>query len=164
LLQGQAGNDEICSVKKQPQKKQVEETKREQRRREKAEVELKKKRSLEKQASLMERFLKKCKTNSSSENDKVSTKSNASDLSSAKNESLYESATLSMDSTLASSSDVTLEDIRKQVSFKILFYTFLFSDLTKKVFTFQDSLFFMALFRTINSLKQKTELGLTSKA
>lgn len=61
----------------------------------------------------MERFLKKCKTNSSPENDKVSTKSAASDLSSSKNEGLFESATLSMDCTLASSNDVTLEDIRK---------------------------------------------------
>ncbi|KAK7374402.1 hypothetical protein VNO80_07832 [Phaseolus coccineus] len=112
LSQGQAKNDEKCPVKKQQQKKQVEETKRDQRRREKAEAELKKKRSLEKQASIMERFLKRCKTNSSSENDKASTQS-TDDLSSSKNESLYESATLSMDCTLASSSDVTLEDIRK---------------------------------------------------
>ncbi|XP_022632345.1 chromatin assembly factor 1 subunit FAS1 isoform X2 [Vigna radiata var. radiata] len=113
LSQGEAKNDDKCTINKQQQKKQVEETKRDQRRREKAEAELKKKRSLEKQASLMERFLKKCKTNSSPENDKVSTKSAASDLSSSKNEGLFESATLSMDCTLASSNDVTLEDIRK---------------------------------------------------
>ncbi|KAG2404202.1 hypothetical protein LR48_Vigan03g037600 [Vigna angularis] len=111
LSQGEAKNDEKCSIKRQQQKKQVEETKRDQRRREKAEAELKKKRSLEKQASLMERFLKKCKTNSSSENDQVSTKS--TDLSNSKNESLSESATFSMDCTLASSNDVTLEEIRK---------------------------------------------------
>ncbi|CAJ1823962.1 unnamed protein product [Sphenostylis stenocarpa] len=97
---------------KNRQKKQVEETEREKRRRLKAAAELKQKRSLEKQASLMERFLKRCKTNSSSD-DKVSKKSTASDLSSDKNGGLFESATLSMDCTLASSGDLKLEDIRK---------------------------------------------------
>ncbi|RDX91984.1 Chromatin assembly factor 1 subunit FAS1, partial [Mucuna pruriens] len=112
LSQGEAKNDEKCCERKKPQKKQVEETEKDQRRREKAEMELKKKRSLQKQASIMERFLKRSKITPSSQNDTVSTKSTASE-SSSKTESLFESATSSMDCTLASSSDVTLEDIRK---------------------------------------------------
>ncbi|KAH1044659.1 hypothetical protein AAZX31_09G227000 [Glycine max] len=114
LSQDEARNDEKASEKKKQQKKQVDEAEKDQRRKEKAEAELKKKRSLQKQASIMERFLKRSKNSPSpSEKDKVSTKSTASDLLRCKNKSLFESATLSMDCTLASSSDVMLEDIRK---------------------------------------------------
>ncbi|TKY65326.1 Chromatin assembly factor 1 subunit FAS1 [Spatholobus suberectus] len=113
LSQDEARNDEKCCEKKKQQKKQVDDAEKDQRRREKAEAELKRKRSLQKQASIMERFLKRSKINPSSQNEKVSTKSTASDSTSSKSESLFESATISMDCTLASSSDVTLEDICK---------------------------------------------------
>ncbi|KAG4377984.1 hypothetical protein GLYMA_18G244800v4 [Glycine max] len=116
LSQDEARNGEKSSEKKKQIKKQVDEAEKDQRRREKAEAELKKKRSLQKQASIMERFLKRSKiipSSPSSEKDIVSTKSTASDLPSSKSESLFESATLSMDCTLASSRDVMLEDIRK---------------------------------------------------
>ncbi|KAK7394636.1 hypothetical protein VNO78_15169 [Psophocarpus tetragonolobus] len=113
LSQEEARNDEKSCEKKKQHKKQVDEAEKDQRRREKAEAELKKKRSLQKQASIMERFLKRSKINPPSQNDKVSIKSTASDLSSSKSESLFESATVSMDCTLASSSNVTLDDIRK---------------------------------------------------
>ncbi|KAK7340397.1 hypothetical protein VNO77_21099 [Canavalia gladiata] len=113
LSQDEVRNDEKCNEKRKQQKKHVEETEKDQRRREKEEAALKNKRCLQKQASLMERFLKRSKTNPSSQDDKVSTKSTAFDSSSSKSESMSESATLSMDCTLASSRDVTLEDIRK---------------------------------------------------
>ncbi|XP_061368570.1 chromatin assembly factor 1 subunit FAS1 [Gastrolobium bilobum] len=113
LLQGEARNDEKYCEKRKQQKKQVEEVEKNQRRREKEEAELKKKRGLQKQASIMERFLKRSKINPSCQNDNISTKSTASDSSSCKSEVVSESVTHSMDYTLASSSDVTLEDIRK---------------------------------------------------
>lgn len=113
LSQNETRKDEKCSEKKKQQKKQVEEAEKDQRRQEKAEAELKKKRSLQKQASMMERFLKRSKTDPSPQNDKVSMKPTASESSSSKSESLFESATISMDFTLASRSGVTLEDIRK---------------------------------------------------
>lgn len=113
MSQNETRKDEKCSEKKKQQKKQVEEAEKDQRRREKAEAELKKKRSLQKQASMMERFLKRSKTDLSPQNDKVSMKPIASESSSSKSESLFESATISMDFTLASRSGVTFEDIRK---------------------------------------------------
>ncbi|KAK7295219.1 hypothetical protein RJT34_18124 [Clitoria ternatea] len=122
LSQSEAKSDEKCEKRKR--QKQVDDAEKEQRRREKEEVELKKKREkeeaelkkkrgLQKQVSIMERFLKRSKTTSLSQDDKVSTKSIVFDSSSSKSESVSESATLSMDCTLASSSNVTLEDIRK---------------------------------------------------
>nr|KYP64197.1 hypothetical protein KK1_018787 [Cajanus cajan] len=115
MSQDETRNDEKSSEKKKQQKKQVEEAEKDQRRKEKAEAELKKKRSLQKQASIMERFLKRSKINPPSQKDQVSVKSPASDLSSSNSESLFESATISMDCTLASSSDVALEDIRRSL-------------------------------------------------
>lgn len=114
LSQGEARNDEKCFEKRKQQKKQVEEAEKDQRRREKEEAELKKKRCLQKQVSIMERFLKRSKPNPPSiQNDKVPTESTASDSSSSKIESVSKSATLSMDNTLTSSSDVALVDLRK---------------------------------------------------
>nr|QKZ93426.1 FAS1 [Vuralia turcica] len=118
LLQDETRNDEKCHEKigcekRKLQKKQPEDTEKVQRRREKEEAEFKRKRCLQKQASIMERFLKRSKTNPSVQNDEVSTKSIASDSSSSKSESVSASATLSMDCTLASSTDITLEDVRK---------------------------------------------------
>ncbi|XP_027353109.1 chromatin assembly factor 1 subunit FAS1 isoform X2 [Abrus precatorius] len=113
LSQDEARNGEKFFEKRKQQKKQVEGAEKDQRRREKEEAELKKKRCLQKQASIMERFLKRSKIDPSSQSDKVPNKSMASDTSSSKSESVSESATISMDCTLASSSAVTLEDIRK---------------------------------------------------
>jgi len=113
LSQGEAKTDEKCCEQRKQQKKQAEEAEKDQRRREKEEAELKKKRSLQKQVSIMERFLKKCKPNPSVLSDKVSTESIADDLLSSKNESVSMSATLLMDSVLASSSDIKPEDLRK---------------------------------------------------
>ncbi|KAL2330147.1 hypothetical protein Fmac_017728 [Flemingia macrophylla] len=115
MSQDEARNNEKCCEKKKQQKKQVEDSEKDQRRREKAEAELKKKRSLQKQVSIMERFLKRSKINPPCQNDQVSTKTTASDSSGIKSESLFESATISMDCTLASSSGVTLEDLRKSL-------------------------------------------------
>ncbi|CAJ2645587.1 unnamed protein product [Trifolium pratense] len=135
LSQGEARTDEKCCEQRKQQKKQVDEVEKDQRRREKdeaelkkkrekeeaelkkkrekEEAELKKKRSLQKQASIMERFLKRSKPNPSVQNDKVSTEPTASDLLSTKNEIVSKSATLSMDNVLASSSDITPEDLRR---------------------------------------------------
>lgn len=119
LLQGEAKNDEKCHEKigcekrKLKKQQQPEEAEKVQRRQEKEEAELKKKRCLQKQASIMERFLKRSKTSPSFQKDEVSTKSIASDSSSSKSESVSASATLSMDCTFASSTDITLEDVRK---------------------------------------------------
>ncbi|KAK7243201.1 hypothetical protein RIF29_37990 [Crotalaria pallida] len=117
FLEGEARNDEKCEKigceKRILQKKQPEGAEKVQRRREKEEAELRKKRSLQKQASIMERFLKRSKPNPSIQNDKVSTEPIASDSLCSKGECVPASATMSMDCTLASSTDVTLEDIRK---------------------------------------------------
>ncbi|MED6114680.1 hypothetical protein PIB30_082807 [Stylosanthes scabra] len=115
LSQAEAQNDEKSGEKRKQQKKQVDEAVKSQRRREKEEAELKKKRSIQQQASLMERFLKRTKTDSNPvlQNDDVPPKVIAPDLSSHKSESLTDSVTLSMDCSLASSSDIVLEDIRK---------------------------------------------------
>ncbi|RYR16585.1 hypothetical protein Ahy_B04g073625 isoform C [Arachis hypogaea] len=117
LSQGEAQNDEK-SGEKRKQQKQADEAVKSQRRREKEEAELKKKRSIQKQASLMERFLKRTKTDSNPafQNDDVPPKEIAPDLSSNKSESVTDSATLSMDSTFASSSEIVLENIRKSVN------------------------------------------------
>ncbi|KAJ1409293.1 hypothetical protein SESBI_22803 [Sesbania bispinosa] len=118
LLQGEASKDEKCfekeigTIRKQ-KKKQPEETEKDQRRRERKESKLKEKLSLQNQVSFMERFLKRSKSSHSIQNDQFSTKSAACDLSISKSENVCVSATLSMDCTLASSSDITLEDIRK---------------------------------------------------
>ncbi|XP_004492868.1 chromatin assembly factor 1 subunit FAS1 [Cicer arietinum] len=111
LSPGEVRSDEKCSEQRKQQKKQVEEAEKDQRRREKEEAELKKKRSLQKQVSIMERFLKKSKPNPS-ENDNVLIEPTTSDIIS-KSESVSKSATLSMDNVLASSGDITHEDIRR---------------------------------------------------
>ncbi|KAE9617704.1 hypothetical protein Lal_00018595 [Lupinus albus] len=118
LLEGDTRNDEkrpekISCEKRKLQKKQTEEAEKVQRRREKDEAELRKKRSLQKQASIMERFLKKSKTSPSPQNEKVSTESLVSDSQSIKSKHVSASATLSMDFTFASTTDVSLEDVRK---------------------------------------------------
>ncbi|XP_058756126.1 chromatin assembly factor 1 subunit FAS1-like [Vicia villosa] len=113
LSQGEVRSDEKCCEQKKQQKRLVEEAEKEQRRREKEEAELKKKRNLQKQVSIMERFLKRSKPNPSVQNDKVSVEPTASDFISSKDENLSKSATLLMDDVLASSSDISPEDLRR---------------------------------------------------
>ncbi|CAK8542543.1 unnamed protein product [Lathyrus sativus] len=113
LSQGEVRGDEKCSEQKKQQKRLVEEAEKDQRRQEKEEAELKKKRNLQKQVSIMERFLKRSKPNPSVQSDKVSVEPTASDLISSKDENLSKSATLLMDDVLASSSDITPEDLRR---------------------------------------------------
>lgn len=95
------------------QRRQQEEAEKDQRRREKEEAELKKQHSLRKQASLMERFLKRSKNNSTCQNDQSSTKATLPDSSSNKNENMSESVALSMDHALSLTDNSTVEDIHK---------------------------------------------------
>ncbi|KAE8673119.1 hypothetical protein F3Y22_tig00111810pilonHSYRG00022 [Hibiscus syriacus] len=100
---------EEAEMRKQLQK-QKEEAEREQRRREKEEAELKRKLSIQKQVSVMERFLKKCKT--SCQNGEM-TKPTIYTPSTKKSENVPETITLSMDMTLSSPEEADTDDLRK---------------------------------------------------
>lgn len=93
-------------------RKQQEEAEKDQRRREREEAEQKKQLSIQKQASIMERFLKRTKT-SQYQKDQSSIKATTSDIPSKKSENMPETVTKSMDSILSSSIDINVEDIRK---------------------------------------------------
>ncbi|KAJ4825664.1 hypothetical protein Tsubulata_043587 [Turnera subulata] len=95
------------------QRKQQDEAEKEQRRREKEEAELKKKMAIQKQASIMERFLKRSKTTSPSESGYASSESTTPSPSIQKSEKLPEAVTLSIDYALSSSGDITTTDIFK---------------------------------------------------
>ncbi|XP_017977661.1 PREDICTED: chromatin assembly factor 1 subunit FAS1 isoform X1 [Theobroma cacao] len=92
-------------------RKQQEEVERDQRRREKEEAELKKQLSIQKQASLMERFLKKCKT--SPRQIEQLTKPATFCPSTQKSEKVPEAITLLMDTTLSSKGETYMDDLRK---------------------------------------------------
>lgn len=92
-------------------KKQQEELEKDQRRREKEEAEMKRQLSVQKQATLMERFLKGGKTNSSIKNNQPPNKT--SDSPPQTNEELLESVTLAMDSVFSTSYRPKEEDIWK---------------------------------------------------
>lgn len=92
-------------------RKQQEEVERDQRRREKEEAELKKQLSIQKQASLMERFLKKCKT--SPRQIEQLTKPATFCPSTQKSEKVPEAVTLLMDTTLSSKGETYMDDLRK---------------------------------------------------
>lgn len=94
-------------------KRQQEEAEKEQRRREKEEAELKKQRAIQKQASIMERFVKRNKNNSISQNDQSSIKATTSDSSPNQSEKMLESVTLMMDLALSSKVGIDREEIRK---------------------------------------------------
>lgn len=100
--------------------KQEQEAEKDQRRREKEEAELKKQLSIQKQASIMERFLKRSKTSPSCEHDKSSAKATTSDSSSQKYENMLVAVTNVMDCIL-SSNDIDASEIGKYVSFIMLF-------------------------------------------
>ncbi|KAK8532231.1 hypothetical protein V6N12_053677 [Hibiscus sabdariffa] len=91
-------------------RKQQEEAERDQRRREKEEAELKKKLSIQKQASVMERFLKKCKTSPCQIEEM--TRPTAYSPSTKKNENVPETITLPMDRALSSKA-ANIDDLRK---------------------------------------------------
>lgn len=99
---------------KKQQRKQQEEAEKDQKRQEKEEAEMKRQLSIQKQVSIMERFLKKSKT-SPSQKDQSSTKAATPDSPSKESENMAEAVTLSMDCTLSSSIDINIEDVRKWV-------------------------------------------------
>lgn len=96
--------------------KQQDEAEKDQRRREKEEAELRKQLSIQKQASIMERFLMRSKTSPSCKNDQSSAKAATSDSSSKKCGNMPDAVTLSMDSALSSNDDINGDEIRKWVS------------------------------------------------
>ncbi|GLT87902.1 hypothetical protein SLE2022_059550 [Rubroshorea leprosula] len=102
---------EEAEMKKQLRKQQ-EEAEREHRRREKEEAQVRKQLDIKRQASVMERFLKRSKT-SPIQADNTSTKPVTSNPSRQKSEQVPEAVTLSMDSVLSSNDQVNADDLRK---------------------------------------------------
>ncbi|XP_074332597.1 chromatin assembly factor 1 subunit FAS1-like isoform X2 [Apium graveolens] len=96
-------------LRKQLKRKQ-EEAEKDQRRRQKEEDVLIKRHALQKQASLMERFLKKGKNSSPLQKDPSPAKT---DSSTNKNLEMIESVTLSMDSALSHSDEISKESVWK---------------------------------------------------
>lgn len=92
-------------------KRNQEEAEKDQRRKEKEEAETKKQLALQKQASLMERFLRKGKTNPATKNDQPP--SDATDSSPERDKEKPESVTPAMDSVLSMNSEIKAEDIWK---------------------------------------------------
>ncbi|XP_050940409.1 chromatin assembly factor 1 subunit FAS1 isoform X1 [Cucumis melo] len=95
-------------------RKQQEDAEKEQRRREKEEAEFKKQLSLQKQASIMERFLKKSKPSLSFPNEQSTTELIISVPLSKRCENVLEACTQLMDCTLSSSDAIIPVDIRRQ--------------------------------------------------
>ncbi|PON55384.1 Chromatin assembly factor 1 subunit A [Parasponia andersonii] len=102
---------EELEIKKQLRKQQ-EEAEKDQRRREKEEAELRKQRSVQKQASIMERFLKKSKT-SPLQTEQSLAKTTTTVSLSERREKMPGAVTRSMDRTLSSNEDVNVADISK---------------------------------------------------
>ncbi|MCE3216832.1 hypothetical protein HAX54_008349, partial [Datura stramonium] len=102
---------EESKLKKQMMREQ-EEIEKDRRRKEKEEAEVKRQLTLQKQASMMERFLKRSKTYSSSQNS-LSLDEPASDFAPSKSEKMPESVTLSMDSVLTHNDDLNADDLWK---------------------------------------------------
>lgn len=107
---------EECELWKQ-KRKQQEEADKDQRRREKEEAELKKQISLQKQASIMDRFLKRTRVNPSNI-EQSSAEAVTFDSSCKKSESQPKAVTCSMDCAFSSNEDVTLDDILKYALLK----------------------------------------------
>ena len=103
---------EESEVKRQL-KRQQEEVEKEQRRKEKEEAELKRRVAIQKQASMMERFLKRSKSNSPCQNDQTLTKATTFDSSSQESKGIAEAITQLMDCALSSNDNITADDIRK---------------------------------------------------
>ncbi|KAH9620582.1 hypothetical protein KSS87_015809, partial [Heliosperma pusillum] len=92
-------------------KRKQEEADKEQRQKEKEEAELKKRLAVQKQASIMDRFLKKSKTTSTSQNDQ-STGVATSVSNVDKRENTFESVSMMMDSALQHTNDIDVQEIR----------------------------------------------------
>ncbi|GMH13056.1 hypothetical protein Nepgr_014897 [Nepenthes gracilis] len=101
---------EESEMRRQLKRKQ-EDAERDQRRREKEEAGLKKQLSIQKQASIMERFIKRSKCNLTYDIDQSVT--SASDASPNNSERLPELITFSMDSALSQKEEVDVDEIRK---------------------------------------------------
>ncbi|XP_059665638.1 chromatin assembly factor 1 subunit FAS1-like [Cornus florida] len=94
-------------------KRQQEEAEKDQRRREKEEAELKKQLAFQKQASLMERFLKRSKNNLACQNNQSSTKEMTSETSPNMSKTMPESVTHLMDCALSLKNGINTDNIRK---------------------------------------------------
>lgn len=103
---------EEIEMKKQL-KKQEEDAEKDQRRRQREEAESKKRLSVLKQASIMERFLKKTKPSPSCQNDCPTTELTTSVPLSKQSENMLEACTQFMDCTLSSSNAINSVDIRR---------------------------------------------------
>ncbi|KAK6911768.1 Chromatin assembly factor 1 subunit A [Dillenia turbinata] len=103
---------EEFEMKKQLRKQQGE-AEKDQRRREKEEAELKKQLSIQKQASMMERFLKRSKSNSISPTNQPSERELTSNVSSGVGESNPHAVTVSMDIILSLENQDGAEDLWK---------------------------------------------------
>ncbi|KAK4487888.1 hypothetical protein RD792_003626 [Penstemon davidsonii] len=103
---------EECEIQKQL-KRQQEEAEKDQRRKEKEDAELKKRLALQKQASIMERFLKRSKTSPTSQLDSSFNKAATSQPSSTVVERKPEPITQAMDSVLAQNCGIELETLWK---------------------------------------------------
>lgn len=101
-------------------KRQQEQAEKDQRRREKEEAGSRKQLVLQKQASLMERFLKRNKTSSSLQTDSLASKATTSGSSFITPERNSGSVTLSMDTVMAQNKGIEVEDIWKLVTFTLL--------------------------------------------
>ncbi|XP_022965575.1 chromatin assembly factor 1 subunit FAS1 [Cucurbita maxima] len=99
--------------KKKQLKKQEEDAEKDQRRRQREEAESKKRLSVLKQASIMERFLKKTKPSPSCQNDCPTTELTTSVPFSKQSENMLEACTQFMDCTLSSSNAINSVDIRR---------------------------------------------------
>lgn len=94
-------------------KKQQEEAEKNKKRKEREEADLKKQLAVQKQASLMDRFLKRNKTDSTSQNDGSTKITTTSKSSSNMMERKSQSATLAMDTVLSQNGGIEEEDIWK---------------------------------------------------
>lgn len=105
---------EETELRKQ-QKRLQDEAEKELRRREKEDAELKKQHVLKKQASLMERFLKKMKTDSTDQNDKSSTDASCASSSAISIQQAPEPFIQCMDNALSQSTIVSASILQKYV-------------------------------------------------
>ena len=111
-------------MKKQLKKQQEEAEKeeKEQRRREKEEAEQKKQLALQKQASVLERFLKKSKSSSPAQVNQPTVKACVADILPKQGVQVPESVTHSMDHALSQKDEFDVNDLRKYAPF--FYYTF----------------------------------------
>ncbi|CAM8931265.1 unnamed protein product [Rhodiola kirilowii] len=105
---------EEAEIRKQ-QKRLQDEAEREQRRREKEDAELKKQLAVKRQASLMERFLKKRKTDCINQNDQPSADVSSASSSVVSSQQAPQSIIQSMDNALAQSIEVSTSNLQNDI-------------------------------------------------